>query len=389
MRYSNALADDQGYVLAKKELQDIIVVANSANTLYFYGAGLRSEEFLQIQREGYPFFRKPDAFVITNTTGWITNTEELDGIPIYTVDEVDLSGEDICVVVIAMDIYHEEIRQTLLDVGCNNMHFVTNDMEHIITRDFLEYYFEKNNIYANFLPFDRTYTLNPNVYQDKVHTFSVMCEKDAALRTEINNAPWVSNIQAGACNATNIVAEYRDDMGENISELNSYYNELTGLYWVWKNTDFQYTGICHYRRRFESDIVLEPIISGDADILLPLPFVIGHNMYTYYQYCGLKEYFDEMLKVVEEMYPDFYETAMWCTKHVVFIPNNICITNRDILDEYCSFLFGVIDEVEKRMSKRDTEKQKRCWLSEHVSTIFFMNCINRYRVAFGNLIRFW
>ena len=41
-----------------------------------------------------------------------------------------------------------------------------------------------------------------------------------------------------------------DNQGNNISSKNSYYCELTGLYWAWKNLDADYIGLSHYRRHF-------------------------------------------------------------------------------------------------------------------------------------------
>ena len=40
----------------------------------------------------------------------------------------------------------------------------------------------------------------------------------------------------------------RDDVGDNISERRMTFCEVTIQYWMWKNLQLDYYGLCHYRR---------------------------------------------------------------------------------------------------------------------------------------------
>lgn len=67
------------------------------------------------------------------------------------------------------------------------------------------------------------------------------------------------------CGAYSFSQEYRsdlaakgflfDDVGDNISDKNLWLGDLTGLYWVWKNTDDDFVGTNHYRRRWCDDTI--------------------------------------------------------------------------------------------------------------------------------------
>ncbi|TPF92101.1 DUF4422 domain-containing protein [Bifidobacterium sp. UTBIF-78] len=59
-------------------------------------------------------------------------------------------------------------------------------------------------------------------------------------------------IQVGAVTAANRFPDMlHDDQGDNISDRNPRYCELTAQYWAWKNVDAEYYGFCHYRRYFD------------------------------------------------------------------------------------------------------------------------------------------
>lgn len=78
----------------------------------------------------------------------------------------------------------------------------------------------------------------------KIH-IAVACHKPSRIPHNDIFVP----VQVNAALAKNRMDNMaHDDEGENISEKNYSYCELTAQYWEWKNVDADYYGLCHYRR---------------------------------------------------------------------------------------------------------------------------------------------
>lgn len=74
-------------------------------------------------------------------------------------------------------------------------------------------------------------------------------------------------IQVGAIGKDSIGYQ-RDDTGDNISILNPFFCELTGLYWAWRNIDADYIGLVHYRRLFLRNPIKRTSINISLDIVI-------------------------------------------------------------------------------------------------------------------------
>ena len=57
-------------------------------------------------------------------------------------------------------------------------------------------------------------------------------------------------VHVGSLGKETIPGCQRDDCGENISDRNFTFCEMSGQYWAWKNLEADYVGQCHYRRFF-------------------------------------------------------------------------------------------------------------------------------------------
>ena len=157
-----------------------------------------------------------------------------------------------------------------------------------------------------------------------------------------------------------------DNTGDNISAKNANYCELTGLYWAWKNLKNDYIGLCHYRRYFARENIHTDNIEKkktailhrkdyekllqEYDVILP----VKRNYYvetvrSQYEHAHNKRDIDETKRIVLELYPEYseaFEKVMGRTKLYIL---NMFVMKKQQFDEYCSWLFSILFELEKRI----------------------------------------
>jgi len=154
-----------------------------------------------------------------------------------------------------------------------------------------------------------------------------------------------------------------DNTGDNISEKNPNFCELTGLYWAWKNLNSKYVGLAHYRRHFSSRKInkkerINSVLTNkeakefikENDIILPKKrnYYI-ETLYSHYEHTMYIEPLDIAGKIIEEKYPNYLEEFNKLKTRRSAHMFNMFIMKKEKLDEYCTWLFDILFELEKRV----------------------------------------
>lgn len=163
----------------------------------------------------------------------------------------------------------------------------------------------------------------------------------------------------------------KDCTGDNISEKNPQYCELTGLYWAWKHIKAEYLGLVHYRRYFTryrylakeknlDEILSERVLTERQARLLTEHYKIIvpekreyfiESLYSHYAHTHYAIHLDETRKIVARLYPEYLDSFDDVMKRTGGYMFNMMIMERKLFNNYCKWLFTILGELEKWSDK--------------------------------------
>lgn len=152
----------------------------------------------------------------------------------------------------------------------------------------------------------------------------------------------------------------KDNTGDNISNKNKSYCELTGIYWVWKNSTSKVIGVDHYRRFFVKNENSSELLSEDDikrilkkyNIIMPKrdPNIFTNK--TAAQFFG--DQHDPLVwtlcrDLIKEKFPTYLNDFDWFSRQKTGYVFNMFIGQKDLLDGYFEWLFQILDALEKEI----------------------------------------
>lgn len=167
-------------------------------------------------------------------------------------------------------------------------------------------------------------------------------------------------------------ADYiHDDTGENISARNPNYCELTGVYWLWKNSSTNNNiGISHYRRYFTGiasyhQLYISTLLKGkqrpisvqkldkileNYDWIITSPEKLQEgSIKKHFEHCHNISDLLTTRQVIKEKYPEYIESFDKFLESDQSSFYNMFYTSRSEFNQYSQWLFDILFEVEKRV----------------------------------------
>lgn len=334
------------------------------NSVIIYGAGLMGRNLCSVLTEK-PYGKKILCFIVKSKEG---NPDNINGINVIPLNQASAyKGRPILVAL--HETHLDGAIRDLKDNGFTKLIPVSFDND--LWCDVREEWIKANYI----MPFG-TEMLRESceeISNENLHIYVVHSAYDKELTEKTEDKTYEKSIQVGAKLTDKAMFPICDDTGDNISEKNKKYCELTALYWAWKNDTSEYIGLSHYRRKFVlSDGEISSILSGNADIVVTVPVMNLETVKGQYAKDHSEADWNVLGQAIEVLSPEYKDAYDAVSNGTFYFAYNMFIAKREVLNDYCEWLFKILEYCEDKIGSKDDIYQNRYvgFLAERLLTVY-------------------
>lgn len=215
---------------------------------------------------------------------------------------------------------------------------------------------------------------------------------DRPLQQEYSLASYEKEIYAGAVfdgYSLNRLPEnaLKDDTGDNISNKNKQFCELTALYWLWKHAEEEIIGLAHYRRHFLlPQDWKERMLNNQINVILPTPLYVAPSVEENFKSRHDPSDWEFMMQYLKNNHPEDFQSANKFFKGNLYSPCNMFVMKREVLDALCTWLFPILFQVANHGGQKEDSYLNRYpgFISERLISLFFEINRSRFNLVYAD-----
>jgi hypothetical protein len=374
-------------------MNTIADILKNTSQIYIFGAQSRAKTLM-----GYIHVIFPDIRIV----GYLVDDEEknesvIQSVPVWKLQDHPLLQTECPVMIATKGVFHQKICSELETLGFQIVIPVSVEVDNWLRNAYVKQAFATSG--RSFIKLtDLKVNQEAGEWESKnggtkpdICVYVAKSIYDRALEVPYEAPDYECYMQVGAALTSQRLGVdiLTDDVGENISDRNRQYSELTGLYWFWKNRKHDIAGLAHYRRHFILPSDWEQImVSNAVDVILPVPTYVYPSIEDNYRGRHIPEDWDFLMEYLQTYFPDDFEVARQVFRGSLYLPCNMLIARWEVLDELCSWMFPILDAVAVHGGvKEDTYMNRYVgFISERLITLFFVLKQETYNIAYADRI---
>ena len=327
-----------------------------------------------------------EAYLVDNDED---NPSIIDGAPVIHLDTATELDKEIPVYIGTRGVFHEAIIEKLKLMGMKDIRPVTVELDLKLRNEYLNKYYTSSgreytkidDLPVNDLAYEIFAKARACIYVAK----SVF---DKPLKDTYALQRYERELQVGAALTDERLYDgiLTDNVGENISEKNKQFCELTALYWIWKNATEDIVGLAHYRRHFLlPEDWMQRMSENEVDVILPVPLFVAPSLEENYRSRHDGTDLDYLFSYVEQNAAD-YEGLKAFWQQGLYSPCNMFIAKKAVVQDLCEWLFPILDAVVAHGGQKEEAYRNRYpgFLSERLISYFFEKNKDKYKVVYAD-----